>query len=59
MRVLYQSHDEDHWARLTVDDEVVYEGHGIPHFIWLDVLRERFGCEVIDEEHDQDWWDEN
>jgi hypothetical protein len=29
----------DDWAAVYLGNEMFYEGHSIPHFVWLDLLR--------------------
>lgn len=38
------------WVKMIINDNVVYEGHSIPDFIWLDILEDT-GFEVLKTEY--------
>lgn len=38
------------WVKMIINNNVVYEGHSIPDFIWLDVLEDT-GFEVLTTEY--------
>jgi hypothetical protein len=38
------------WVKMIINNNVVYEGHSIPDFIWLDVLEDT-GFEVLKTEY--------
>jgi len=45
LRVTFTSADD--WAAVYVDGASIHQGHSVPPFVWVDVLR-RCGVEVLD-----------
>ena len=41
------------WVQMIINHRVVYEGHSIPDFIWLDVLADT-GFEVLETEYNEE-----
>jgi len=39
LRVTYKEDPSGEWARLEVGGAVVYEGHSVPEFAWVQALR--------------------
>lgn len=48
----------DDWHGLYVNGELYYEGHSIPHFVWLELLggSELAGYEIEEMDHCPSTW---
>ena len=59
--VTLESWSSGDWEKLSLDDEVIHEGHEIPGFAWQELL-EKLGVNVVEVEvksdEDDDYGDE-